>query len=73
MKAGVLYEGQREKVGDLHPNNIVVTPQGFVRLITRDSFPLEPTNFQKIVEEIKTDVYLGTRQLTQRPRRWTSR
>jgi hypothetical protein len=45
VKAGMLYEGRNEKLGDLHPNNIVVTPQGFVRVVTRDSFPLEATNF----------------------------
>lgn len=43
----------------MHPNNIVVTPQGFIRAITKDSFPLELNNFEKIVEEIKADVYLG--------------
>jgi len=50
VKAGVLYDGRNQKMGDMHPNNIIVTPQGFVRVITRDSFPLEPNNFQKIVE-----------------------
>ncbi len=65
----MLYEGRNEKLGDLHPNNIVVTPQGFVRVVTRDSFPLEATNFEKIVEEIKADVYLGILELMQRLRR----
>jgi hypothetical protein len=59
VKVGLLYEGKNTKLGDMHPTNIVVTPQGFIRAITKDTFPLELNNFEKIVEEIKTDVYLG--------------
>lgn len=50
----------KTKIGDLHPHSIVVTPEGFIRIITQHSLPLMLTNFQKIVEEINVDVYLGT-------------
>lgn len=73
VKVGLLYEGKNCKLGDLHPSNIIVTPQGFIRVITRDSFPLELTNFEKIVEEIKADVYLGNVASIQPRRRWTRR
>jgi hypothetical protein len=36
----MLYEGKNAKLGDMHPNNIVVTPQGLIRVITKDSLPL---------------------------------
>ena len=73
VKVGLLYEGKNCKLGDLHPSNIIVTPQGFIRVITRDSFPLELTNFEKIVEEIKADVYLGIFASIQPRRRWIRR
>lgn len=57
----------------MHPSNIIVTPQGFIRVITKDSFPLELNNFEKIVEEIKADVYLGTLDSTQPLRKWIRR
>lgn len=50
----------KTKIGDLHPHSIVVTPEGFIRVITQHSLPLMMTNFQKVVEEINVDVYLGT-------------
>lgn len=71
VKVGAVYERRGSKLGDMHPNNVVVTPKGFIRVITVDSLPLELDNFQKILEEIKTDVYLGRLQLTQRPKKWT--
>lgn len=40
----------RVKIGDLHPHNIIVTPEGFIKVITQHSLPLQATNFQKIVE-----------------------
>lgn len=58
-KIGMLYEPMRQKVGDLHPNNIIVTSDGFLRVITRHTMPMQPTNFDKIVEEINSDVYLA--------------
>lgn len=70
VKVGLLYEGRNCKLGDLHPSNIIVTPQGFIRVITRDTFPLELTNFEKIVEEIKADVYLGNCIAIQPLKRW---
>ncbi len=38
------------KMGDLHPNNIIVTSEGFLKVITRHCLPNLPTNFEKIVE-----------------------
>lgn len=73
VKVGLLYEGKNCKLGDMHPSNIIVTPQGFIRVITKDSFPLELNNFEKIVEEIKADVYLGTLDSTQPLRKWIRR
>lgn len=70
VKLGKIYEPMRIKIGDLHSNNIVVTPEGFLRVITRHSLPLQLTNFEKIVEEIKTDVYLGTYRYMKPRRRW---
>ena len=58
------------KIGDLHSSNIVVTHEGFLRVITRHSFPQQLTNFEKIVEEVKADVYLGTSLQTQLLKKW---
>ena len=69
IQVGVLYEGRGTKLGDLHPNSIIVTPQGMVKVLTLHSLPGETTNFQKIVEDIKVDVYLGSVGPTQPPRK----
>jgi len=58
------------KVGDIHPNNIVVTAEGFLRLVNRHSIPCQPTNFERIIEEYNADVYLGTFELMKPPRKW---
>jgi len=53
----------RSKVGDLHPNNIIVTSEGFLKAVTKHSIPMQPTNFDKIVEEINSDVYLAPEEM----------
>ena len=63
VQAGVLYEGKNKKIGDLHPSNIIVTPQGHVRILSVHSLPGQLNNFQKIVEEIKADVYLAPEEM----------
>ena len=61
------------KVGDIHPNNIVVTAEGFLRMVTRHSLPGQLSNFDKIIESITSDVYLGSLSLIKRRKRWTRR
>jgi hypothetical protein len=51
-------------LGDLHPNNIIVTSEGFLKVISRHSLPNQLDNFQKVVEEINSDVYLCNSGLT---------
>jgi hypothetical protein len=48
----------------LHPNNIIVTGEGFLKVITSHSLPQQLNNFQKVVEEINSDVYLCNSGLT---------
>ena len=73
LKLGMLYEPLRTKVGDIHPNNIIVTQEGFLKVITKHSMPNQPTNFDKVVEEINADVYLGTHGSMQLLRKLTSK
>lgn len=69
-KLGNIYEPLKSKIGDLHPNNIVVTAEGFLKVITRHSMPGQLTNFDKIVEEMNSDVYLGTLNIIKHLNKW---
>jgi broad specificity phosphatase PhoE len=44
-KVGQIYEPLGIKLGDFHPNNIIVTHDGFIRVITQHSLPEQLNNF----------------------------
>ncbi len=50
IRAGSKFEKYHSKVGDIHPNSILINNDGLVKLISTNSFPGEQTNFDKYME-----------------------
>lgn len=59
IRAGNKFERSRGKIGDVHPNNILINDDGQVKIISTCSLPNELTNFQKAVESKDVKVFLG--------------
>lgn len=60
IRAGSKFEKYHAKIGDVHPNNILINNDGLVKLVSTCSFPREETNFDKIIENPHRKVFLGT-------------
>lgn len=60
IRAGSKFEKYHSKVGDIHPNSILINNDGLVKLISTNSFPGEQTNFDKYMENPHEKVFLGT-------------
>lgn len=60
IRAGNKFERSRAKIGDVHPNNILINDDGQVKVISTCSLPNELNNFQKAVENKDAKVFLGT-------------
>jgi hypothetical protein len=56
---GQHFEKMCQKVGDIHPSNIVFNEMGFMKVIGDKSIPMEKNNFEKICESQLADVYLA--------------
>jgi RIO-like serine/threonine protein kinase len=59
-RAGSKFEKIGKKVGDISPHNVLINDNGLIKVISTCSIPNELNNFQKVVEDIHTPVYLGT-------------
>ena len=59
VRAGTKFEKMKQKIGDVHPFNILINDDGQIKLISKHSLPGEKTNFEKAVEDKKAKIYLG--------------
>jgi hypothetical protein len=60
VRAGSKFEKYHSKIGDVHPSNILINDDGLVKLVSRCSFPREESNFDKLIEDPRRKVFLGT-------------
>lgn len=63
VRAGTKFEKIKQKIGDVHPYNVLINDDGQIKLISKCSIPGELTNFDKAVEEKNAKVFLGNRLL----------
>ena len=59
IRAGNKFELLKEKIGDIHPNNILINEDGQTAIISLLSLPEEPDNFHRYIEDKKAEVFLG--------------
>lgn len=64
VRAGQKFEKIKRKIGDVRPNNILINDDGQIKVLSIVSLPNELDNFQRVVEDKNTIVYLGTPALT---------
>lgn len=63
VRAGTKFEKLQQKIGDVHPFNILINDDGQIKLISKYSIPGEKTNFEKAVEDKKAKVFLAPEEL----------
>lgn len=63
IRAGSKFEKYHTKIGDVHPNSILINNDGLIKVISTCSFPGEDTNFDKIIENPQQKVYLAPEEL----------
>ena len=63
LEAAYLMEPLRRKIGDLHPKNIVVNEKGRIKVVPSALFPASPDNYQQIVADRVSDVFLAPEEL----------
>jgi len=51
VRAGTKFEKIKQKIGDVHPYNVLINDDGQIKLISKCSIPGELTNFDRIVED----------------------
>ena len=54
------FEIMGKKIGNIHPNNILINDEGWMKVISLYSIPYEKDNFNIICESQLEDVFLGT-------------
>lgn len=59
VRAGNKFELLKQKIGDIHPNNILINEDGQTAIISRLSLPDQPDNFHRYIEDRKAEVFLG--------------
>ena len=64
VRAGNKFEVLKQKIGDIHPNNILINEDGQTAIISTISIPGEIDNFQKYIEDNKSEIFLGIYLLT---------
>lgn len=67
IRAGNKFEKIGKKIGDVNPHNVVINDDGQIKVICTCSLPNEPDNFQRIVEDKNSKVYLGTNSINAAP------
>jgi hypothetical protein len=72
IRAGSKFEKYHAKIGDVHPTNILINNDGLVKVISTCSLPREETNFDKLVENSSSRVFLGNFRTIQPPKKWNS-
>lgn len=65
--AAEAFHSRAEKVGDVRPQNVFISPEGQVRVATQYTWPNEQTNYMKTVFE-KEVTYLCNSRTMQPPR-----
>lgn len=63
IRAGSKFQKYHTKIGDVHPNSILINNDGLIKLISTCSFPGEDTNFDKFIENPQQKVYLAPEEL----------
>ena len=59
IRVGKRFELVNEKIGDVHPFNILVNDEGMIKMISQYSLPGEMTNFERVLEDRNAKVFLG--------------
>jgi hypothetical protein len=59
IRAANKFEKMNKKIGDVNPKNIVINENGQIKVISLCSLPDEIDNYQKVVEDMSSHVFLG--------------
>ena len=51
ISAAESFHAKGEKIGDIRPQNVFISPEGQVRVATQHSWPGEQTNYLKAIFE----------------------
>lgn len=50
VRAGFKFEHLKRKIGNIHPNNILINESGQIKIISTCSFPGEVNNYEHLIE-----------------------
>ena len=66
VRAGSKFEHMKKKIGNVHPQNILINESGQIKIISTVSLPGELTNYDYLVEhqnEGNTNVFLAPEEI----------
>lgn len=59
IRAGNKFERIKKKIGNMHPNNILINDDGQIKIIATCSIPGEIDNFELMTENHEGLAFLG--------------
>ena len=59
IRAGNKFERIKKKVGNMHPNSILINDDGQIKIISTCSIPGELDNFEAMVHSHQAQAFLG--------------
>lgn len=63
VRAGNKFERIKKKVGNIHPNNILINDDGQIKIISTCSIPGECDNFEALTEDYQAQAFLAPEEL----------